>query len=304
MSSLDMVALAKGSCVVDRNAHLSDRVKEIELRGYTLLRRLLDPEEVRDLRAALEAIELKSSSYSDKQWYAHGIQWSGISAVWRLIQNQAATAFLSDLLGDDLICVGVSYSRSDPGYAGMPLHTDSHPYGSSILGAAGTPPVLIRVLYYLNDLTPERAPLRVVPFSHLSLHADAMPYGRFWSDIDEETVTCEAGDGVVINQRLFHGAGANRSDASRALIAVSYRPAWARPITPLPEPDRAQLANLPTEMLPFLAQPNRGLSDTTIVNWREDLPASGRGLGPRRWSTRAQATRASKDASDRTTQAK
>ena len=271
----------------------AERVKELELQGYTLLPGLLDPEQVGELREAVNTIELRHSTYTDKQWYAHGVQWSGSPAVWRLIQHPATTAFLGELFGDELVCVGVSYSRSDPGYPGMPLHTDSHPYGSSILGASGTPPVLVRVLYYLNDLTPQRAPLRVVPFSHLSLHADAMPYGRFRSDADEEIVTCGAGDAVAINQRLFHAAGANRSDASRALVAVSYRPAWARPVLPLPEPDSEQLERLPEDIRPFLRQPNRGLRDTTIVNWRGDLPSGGRGLGPRRWSGHAQRSRES-----------
>ncbi len=278
---------------------VAERIKELELQGYTLLPGLLDPGQVGELRAAMDTIELRRSTYTDRQWYAHGIQWWGNQAVWRLIQHPATAAFLADLFGDELVCVGVSYSRSDPGYPGMPLHTDSHPYGSSILGASGTPPVLVRVLYYLNDLTPQRAPLRVVPFSHLSLHADAMPYGRFRSDSDEEIVTCGAGDAVVINQRLFHGVGANRSDASRALIAVSYRPTWARPTTPLPEPDSEQLQRLPGDVLPFLARPNRGLSDTTIVNWREDLPSGGRGLGPRRWSRHAQTTCESGETSDK-----
>ena len=275
----------------------AERVKELELQGYTLLPGLLDPEQVGELREAVNTIELRHSTYTDKQWYAHGVQWSGSPAVWRLIRHPATTAFLGGLFGDELVCVGVSYSRSDPGYPGMPLHTDSHPYGSSILGASGTPPVLVRVLYYLNDLTPQRSPLRVVPFSHLSLHADAMPYGRFRSDADEQIVTCEAGDAVAINQRLFHAAGANESDASRALVAVSYRPAWARPVVPLPEPDPAQLQRLPEDIRPFLCRPNRGLSDTMIVNWREDLPFGGCGLGPRRWSGHAQTDRESGEAS-------
>jgi hypothetical protein len=278
---------------------VAERVKELELQGFTLLPGLLGPEQVGELRDAVSAIELRRSTYTDKQWYAHGIQWSGNPAVWRLIQHPATVMFLGDLFGDELVCVGVSYSRSDPGYPGMPLHTDSHPYGSSILGASGTPPVLVRVLYYLNDLTPHRAPLKVVPFSHLSLHADAMPYGRFRSDPDEEIVTCRAGDAVVINQRLFHGVGANRSDANRALIAVSYRPAWARPTAPLPEPDSAQLDRLPADVRPYLCQPNRGLSDTTIVNWREDLPSGGCGLGPRRWSGHSQMTCERGQTSDR-----
>jgi len=267
---------------------LPEHVKELELQGFTVLPDLLDAKQLDELRGAVRAIELRQSSYTDKQWYAHDIQWSGIAAVWRLIQNPYATTFLGELFGDELVCVGVSYSRSEPGYPGMPLHTDSHPYGSNILGAAGTPPVLVRVLYYLNDLTDRRAPLRVVPYSHLSLHVDAMPYGRIRSDTDERSVTCRAGDAVVINQRLFHGVGPNDSDTSRALIAVSYRPAWAGPTSP--QPDAHQLDLIPVDLRPYLDRPNCGVRDTTIVNWRENLPVGGRGLGPRRWSTGTEAT--------------
>jgi hypothetical protein len=69
----------------------------------------------------MDTIELRRSTYTDKQWYAHGIQWSGNSAVWRLIQHPATAAFLADLFGDELVCVGVSYSRSDCAI------TDAHP---------------------------------------------------------------------------------------------------------------------------------------------------------------------------------
>ena len=89
----------------------------------------------------------------------------------------------------------------------MPLHTDSHPYGSSILGARATSPVLVRILCYLDDLTPERAPLRVVPSSHLSLHRDAQPYQRYAGHPEEIRLTCQAEDAIAINQRVFHGAG-------------------------------------------------------------------------------------------------
>ena len=92
----------------------------------------------------------------------------------------------------------------------------------------------------------------------------------------------------MINQRLFRGVDPNGSDASRALIAVSYRPAWAGPTSPLPEPEAEQLDRLPKDLRPYLSRPNCGLSDTTIVNWREDLPAGGDGLGRAagRWVTR------------------
>lgn len=259
------------------------RIKSLEIEGFTILPGALAPVDSERLRAELEALPLRRSSYTDKQWFVHNIQWAECPAVWALIKNPVTMTFLTALFGDDIVCVSASYSRSDPGYPGMPLHADSHPYGSNILGGAGTPPILVRVLYYLDDLTSSRAPLRVVPFSHLSLHADAMPYGRFRSHPCEKAVTCSAGDAVIINQRLFHGVGANLSEASRALVAVTYRPAWARPTEPLPEPLPDSLARIPEDVRRLVERPNRGLADTTIVNWREDLPAAGPGLGPLRW---------------------
>lgn len=258
-------------------------IKSLEVEGFTIVPGVLPPARVGQLRAELEALPLRCSSYTDKQWFAHNVQWAKCPAAWTLIKHPVMMTFLSGLFGDEVVCVSVSYSRSDPGYPGMPLHTDSHPYGSNILGGAGTSPILVRVLYYLDDLTAERAPLRVVPFSHLCLHADAMPYGRFRSHPDEKVVTCTAGDAVIINQRLFHGVGANRADASRALVAVTYRPAWARPTVPVPEPPPESLARMPDDVRRLADRPNRGLADTTIVNWREGLPAAGVALGPQRW---------------------
>jgi ectoine hydroxylase-related dioxygenase (phytanoyl-CoA dioxygenase family) len=261
-------------------------IKALEVEGYSVLTALLDRELAVRLRTELEALPLRCSSYTDKQWFAHNLQWARCPSVWDLIRNPAALAFLLRLFGDEAVCVSVSYSRSDPGYPGMPLHTDSHPYGSNILAGAGTPPVLVRLLYYLDPLTCDRAPLRVVPYSHLSLHYDAMPYTRFPAHPDERVITCDAGDAVVINQRVFHGAGANRADTSRSLVAVSYRPAWARPTIPVPEPLAEDLGPLPEDVRRLVDRPNRGVGDTNIVNWREGMPDGGDGAGPRRWNRR------------------
>jgi ectoine hydroxylase-related dioxygenase (phytanoyl-CoA dioxygenase family) len=269
------------TCLIAPGAE--QQTKSLEIEGFTILPRAIASVRVQRLRAELEELPLRHSSYTDKQWFAHNVQWAECPAVWALIKNPVLMAFLTGLFGDEVICVSVSYSRSDPGYPGMPLHTDSHPYGSNILGGAGTSPILVRVLYYLDDLTPERAPLRVVPYSHLSLHADAMPYGRFRSHPCEKAVICSAGDAVIINQRLFHGVGANSASISRALVAVTYRPAWARPIVPVPESPAESLARMPEDVRRLVDRPNQGLADTDIVNWRKDLPVAGPGLGELRW---------------------
>jgi ectoine hydroxylase-related dioxygenase (phytanoyl-CoA dioxygenase family) len=260
-------------------------IKSIELEGYAILPGILDAELIDGLRISMDRLPLRCSSYTDKQWYLHDVQWISDPAIARAITNSRVLDFLTDLFADGIVCVGASFSRSDPGYADMPLHTDSHPYGSSILGGWASSPVLVRILCYLDDLTAERAPLRVVPSSHLSLHRDAQPYQRYTRHSEEIHLTCQAGDAIAINQRVFHGAGANRSSSPRRMFAASYRPAWAGPTQAVAEPDESLRNGLPAELRKLLAEPNLRMVRTDIVNWTPDLRAGGRGLGPGRWES-------------------
>ena len=85
----------------------------------------------------------------------------------------------------------------------------------------------LRVLYYLDDLPPERAPFRLIPRSHLSFHAQANPYVRYVSHPQEITLCAKAGSVVMIPALLFHGTHPNKDLAPRELIQFGYRPAWA-----------------------------------------------------------------------------
>ena len=40
---------------------------------------------------------------------------------------------------------------------------------------------MVRVLYYLDDITMDVSPFRCIPRSHLSLHAEANPHTRYLS---------------------------------------------------------------------------------------------------------------------------
>lgn len=105
---------------------------------------------------------------------------------------------------------------SKPGHPGISLHTDGQPYGSNIFGYAGSSPVQIRVLYYLDDLTADVSPFLVVPRSHLSLHDDANPYTRYAAHSEQVAVPAKAGSAVFLNHRCFHGNCPNVGQRDRA----------------------------------------------------------------------------------------
>src|ERR1019366_9771407 len=104
------------------------------------------------------------------------------------------------------------------------------------------------------------------------------------SHSDSVVVTCKAGSVVVLNQKVFHSVGPNRSRSSREMFAVSYRPAWASPIEVVPEPDDAAIRRLPVEIQRFFSRPNVRSFNVDVNNWEAEMPNGGLALGPGRWN--------------------
>lgn len=142
------------------------------------------------------------------------------------------------------------------------------------------------VMIYLTDTRPENGCLRVIPGSHrhdhplhhlATAHSEGMqsyddPTNPAYADHpDQVQVAVRAGDVLVGDARLIHGAFANRTDEERPLLTLWYMPHWssmppgmralayqgymrnddirasvARPATPLdwPEPLRRRVAHL------------------------------------------------------------
>ncbi len=166
------------------------------------------------------------------------------------------------------------------------MHTDGQPHGSNLFGYEGSCPRLARVLYYLDDLSEERAPFRLIPRSHISFHAAGSPYVRYKSHPEEITLIVPAGSAVVIPSLLFHGSHPNLSDQPRELLQMGYRPAWAGPVQEIPEWDPELVAGAPEVAKPFL----KSLNTTGVAFEQEHKPAGmasdAPGLNPSRWEKR------------------
>ena len=148
------------------------------MEGYVALPATLDARTVARLKAQASAWDPTPVHYSQHQRTQSDVQFAG-GAVTELIAHSPVIEFLRAALGPDLVFMHAHYAISAPGHPGMNLHTDSHPYGTSDWGYAFSASRQVRVLYYLDDLTLDVAPLRVVPRSHLSMHPDANPYKRY-----------------------------------------------------------------------------------------------------------------------------
>jgi ectoine hydroxylase-related dioxygenase (phytanoyl-CoA dioxygenase family) len=255
-------------------------VRSLEVEGFVIIPRFLDAEMVGTLKAELESLDLTVHPKNPSLSIYREVHFSPCPAAISLIAEERMMRFLRRTLGADLVCMSSSYARYDPGYPGMPLHTDCQPYGSKLFGPLASVPVSVRVFYFLDDLTAERSPFRIVPYSHLCLHGDAHPYQRLRSHPEEEAIVCPSGSAILINPRVFHAAGANESETPRAVYTVSYRPSWAGPTQRVPAQKKRSLFRLPENVKRLLLPPNSRRADP-------DLPIrknAGAPLGARRWN--------------------
>jgi hypothetical protein len=264
-----------------------ERLRHLELQGYVVLPRLLDASTIVRLKSELADLPMNAAPYSPEQTFAaRPPQWHSRTFA-ELIGYPPLIGFLRLVLGDDIIFMLGHFVRSGPGVPGLTLHSDYEPYGSQLHGMDESSPVTLRVLIYLDDLTPERAPFTFLPYSHLTLHEDGNVYARYDKHPDMITVCLEAGSAVVFNVRAFHGTHPNTSaDFTRGMIELAYRPAWARSAATVDEWDPELVARAPEVARPFLrgrnAAPKQPPTPPAI-----DASRGVPGISPRRWDSSA-----------------
>jgi ectoine hydroxylase-related dioxygenase (phytanoyl-CoA dioxygenase family) len=262
------------------------QIRHLEVEGYLVLPRILPPDLIARIKRELAEAEMGHTSYSVNQTRStQQPQWLSRAAC-ELIGFPPMIEFLTDLMGPDIVFTRGFFQRTLPGSPGISLHTDGQPHGSNLFGYEGSCPRLLRVLYYLDDLTLDRAPFRLVPRSHLSFHADASPYVRYTSHPEEITLVVPAGSAVLLPSMLLHGSHPNKDSQPRELLQLGYRPAWAGPIQPVEEWDPELVAAAPEVARPFL----QSLNTTGFVFEQAHKPAGMRseapGINPSRWDDR------------------
>lgn len=261
---------------------LGEQIRQIEVEGYLVLPGLLAPEQIAVLKNQTARMDTVAVDYSVHQRARPHLEFYG-GPITDLIALPKMIEFLKHLFGDTIVFMSYVYARSEPGHPGISLHADGQPYGSKIFGYEGSCPFLVRVLYYLDDLTPDVSPFRVVPRSHLCMHSDANPYKRYECHPEELMVPVKAGSAVLINHRVFHGNFPNTGTRSRELLAIAYRPGWAGPVAEVPQWDTSQVEQLPINVRPFFLDRNLREWDFGGGNKRPSMAQEAPGMNPSRW---------------------
>lgn len=264
----------------------TEQIRHLEVEGFLVLPRILDNELVSRIKSEMAGAEMWHTDYSTSQTRSvTQPQWVSRTAA-EVIGYPPMTDFLTDLMGPDIVFTRGFFQRTLQGSPGISMHTDGQPHGSDLFGYEGSCPRLLRVLYYLDDLTPNRAPFRLIPRSHLSFHADASPYVRYKWHPEEITIVVPAGSAVLVPSLLLHGSHPNRDPQPRELLQLGYRPAWAGPIQPVEEWDAQLVASAPGAAKPFLKSLNTTGFEWTQPNKPKNMRTEAPGINPSRWGDR------------------
>jgi len=261
----------------------AQQIKHLEIEGFVMMPNMIPAALIPKIKEELDRLPTKGSDYSENQRGCHDVQFTASPHCVDLIASPPMVAFLTKLFGDELIVTSCVFAVSRPGHPGIALHTDAQPYGSSIFGMQSSSPRLIRVLYYLDDLTPEKAPFKVIPHSHHSLHSDNNPYKRYLTHPEEVMVMCKAGTAAIINQSVWHANYPNTSTEDRRLLAIAYRPSWSPPIAEVPDWPADKVAKLPPATRALFKSKNTRNFDFNVPNRPANMATSAPGINPSRW---------------------
>ena len=145
------------------------------------------------------------------------------------------------VLGDDYLLSSYGANIAKPGGIAMNLHTDQWwmplpinrkpspvPAGSLTRELSNrederpamiAPPVVVNVMWMLNEFTEENGGTRIVPRSHL---IGRRPDKELDKDVESIAATGSAGSAMIFDGRLWHGTGANVSDGIRLGVLTTF----------------------------------------------------------------------------------
>jgi len=141
-----------------------------------------------------------------------------------LIESPLISEFIPDYLDEDHPLVSqFSSNIVGPGSEAQFLHQDQH----AMQPSTGFP-IGINALICLDDFTESNGATRVIPGSHIAERGLAPD--NIYSTKDTVPAVAPAGSAILVDTRLWHGSGANKTDERRRAIVLLTQRSWTRSV--------------------------------------------------------------------------
>ena len=204
---------------------VEEHLAAIERDGYTVVTDVFDAERAQALIGELDRLEQDLGIVpADNRFegratvriynlLAHGPLFEAIPV------DAATLPIVEGVLDDGCLVSSLSSIVIGPGEPAQPIHADDQVMPLAKPHVA----TVCNTMWALTDFSEENGATRVVPGSHLADHSPV-----FGEDYDSVAAEMPQGSVLVWHGSLWHGGGANRTDARRYGIAMNYCAGWVR----------------------------------------------------------------------------
>lgn len=204
---------------------VDEHLERIRETGFTVIADVIDPAAAGALVRRLDELESELGSVpSDNSFegrstvriynlLAHGPEFEAIPV------HPDVLPVVEGVLDRGCLVSSLSSIAIGPGETAQPIHADDQVMPLPRPHVA----TVCNTMWALTDFTEANGATRLVPGSHL--WADAPEYGTHYDSVPAEM---PAGSVLVWHGSLWHGGGANSTDARRYGIAMNYCAGWIR----------------------------------------------------------------------------
>ena len=214
-------------------------IKNLNYNGYTILKNFFSKEECKNYIDMIEKYSNKEYGEKIKEnididWdggWLHNLQNKDINFL-KLIKNEYLEKILKYKLndkfysaqeGDDPNYILQLLSARSSGKNKLDIHVDLRGKTCNYRSTLG-----INILFYLDDSTIENGCTYIVPGSHL-LQLEDVPYITDREFKNVLPIEVNAGDVLLFDQGLWHGAFANKTNLKCWRIQTAYNRWWIKP---------------------------------------------------------------------------
>jgi ectoine hydroxylase-related dioxygenase (phytanoyl-CoA dioxygenase family) len=206
-------------------AAIDAHAAEIATDGYTVLEGVIDPALVQVLVADLRRLEndFKVVPAENSFEGSRTVRIYNLLALGRIYEavpvHDDVLPVVERVLDAGCLVSSLSSISILPGETAQPIHADDQ------LIPLPKPhvPTVCNSMWALTDFTKANGATRLIPGSHLADHSP--DYGAPYDSIAAEM---PAGSVLVWHGSLWHGGGANATDARRIGLAMNYCAGWIR----------------------------------------------------------------------------
>lgn len=198
---------------------VDDHLKRIAADGYTIVEDTFDVDELDALAADLRRLE----EFFDVQPATNGFEGTKTLRIYNLLAYGARyeaipvhpniLPIVEGVLDPGCLISSLSSITIEPGERAQPIHADDQLIPLDKPHA----PTVCNTMWALTDFTEANGATRIIPGTHRFDHSPDL-----FSEYDSIPAEMPRGSVLVWHGSLWHGGGANATDAPRVGIAMNY----------------------------------------------------------------------------------